>query len=40
MNTVERGYLNSIIKSHEIGTTVKKIDPFSENQLLVILLMQ
>ena len=32
--TVERGYLNSIIKSHEIGTTVKKIDPFSEKSII------
>ena len=32
--TVERGYLNSIIKSHEVGTSVKKIDPFSEKSII------
>ena len=32
--TVERGYLNSIIKSHEVGTSVKKIDPYSEKSII------
>ena len=31
---VERGYLNSIIKSHEIGTAVKKIEPASETSVI------